>query len=517
MLDGRMAARSILLIRQYTTVPLRRGSAYRTRSCAQRIFQQKPLLRQNYQNVCHASTLFGKNQCRASITNSVHQAYTTSQNRLVILIASASAVLLWTLSPPSSPTRTRFDSPNFRDEDQWSRVNHLLRRATFYADKGDYAEVYEATQLALEECDRLGLRIDEPFVLRIYLDSAGALFKQAMHEEALDTLQLIPEMCKEALRDLDEKGIDADEVHQNYLGRSRKIAPDMTLEEYEAYKWGRMSWFKLLVESEMMRAQILSASGNEERSIGVVISVVVAIEQEMGHDYSRAPDFPDPNGALSKVEIFSILELLRGVLMWRGIDRALPFSQRILALMQSTEDERKTCAVVDAMRWLAINLSGAGTDLELREGNRTARVIQLYSEARQWAEQALEIAASIKASGDSGNHPLIGFSEPDEQVLCDANCVAILNLLAGMSLFIDKDEKEGRRLLAEGLSLAKPLGAESQIKNAEGFLKDMDAGTVGSEDTNIRDGELFGYTQRLERERGAKSSGVDNEPEDERR
>ena len=45
-----------------------------------------------------------------------------------------------------------------------------------------------------------------------------------------------------------------------------------------------------------------------------------------------------------------------------------------------------------------------------------------------------------------------------------------------MSLFIDKDEKEGRRLLEEGLSLAKPLGAESQIKNAEGFLKDMDAG-----------------------------------------
>ena len=75
--------------------------------------------------------------------------------------------------------------------------------------------------------------------------------------------------------------------------------------------------------------------------------------------------------------------------------------------MQSTENERKTCAVVDAMRWLAINLSGAGTDLELREGNRTARVIEFYSEARQWAEQALEIAASIKASGDSGNHPLM--------------------------------------------------------------------------------------------------------------
>jgi hypothetical protein len=165
MLDRRMAARSILLVRQYTTMPLKQGPAYRTRSCAQRLFSQKPLLRRNYQNICHANTLSGKKQCRASIANSAHQAYTTSQNRLVILIASASAVLLWTLSRPSSPTRTRFDSPNFRNEDQWSRVIHLLRRATFYADKGDYAEVYEATQLALEECGRLGLRVDEPFVL----------------------------------------------------------------------------------------------------------------------------------------------------------------------------------------------------------------------------------------------------------------------------------------------------------------------------------------------------------------
>src|SRR4051794_25248683 len=206
MVNGRMAARSILLIRQYNSVSLKQGPAHRTRACLSRIFQQKPLLRRNYQNICPASTLSGKKQYRASITNSVHQAYPTSKNRLVILIASASAVLLWALSPPPSSTRTRFDSPDFRDEDQWSRVNRLLRRATFYADKGDYAEVYEATQLALEECDRLGLRIDEPFVLRIYLDSAGALFKQGMHEEALDTLQLIPETCKVALRDLDEKG-----------------------------------------------------------------------------------------------------------------------------------------------------------------------------------------------------------------------------------------------------------------------------------------------------------------------
>lgn len=258
----------------------------------------------------------------------------------------------------------------------------------------------------------------------------------------------------------------------------------------------------------MMSAQILSVDGNEDQAVDRVISVVVAIEKEMKHDYSRAPDFPDPYGSLSKLEIFSVLELLRSVLMWRSIDRALPFSQRILALMQSTEADQQTCAVVDAMRWLAINLSGYGAELELREGNRTAKVSQLYTEARQWAEQALETAASIKASGGNGEHSLLGPSHSDEPA-CEAFCVAILNLLAGMSLFIDKDETEGRRLLEEGLSRSRPLGAHAQMENAEGFLKDLDAGTVGSEETNIRDGELFGYTQRLGRERRKDSTGAD--------
>jgi tetratricopeptide (TPR) repeat protein len=460
----------------------------------------------------HTRSLPGKTLATASIT-AIRHANTAPQRRLLLLIASASALLLWTALTPS-PAKIRFDGHNYGEDDPWSEVNRLLRRATFYADKGNHAEVYEAMQLALQECDRLGLRTDEPFVLRIYQDSARALFKLGLHEDALETLQHIPETCRASLQDLDEKGIGADEVDQHYLDRSSKIAPEMTLEEYEAYQWGRMSWFKLLVESEMMRAQILSADGKEEESIGVVISVVVAIEEEMKHDYTRAPDFPNPNGSLSKVEIFSILELLRGVLLWRDIDRALPFSQRVLALMQSTENERKSCAVVDAMRWLAINLSGAGADLELREGNRTARVSELYSEARQWAEQALDISASIKASGDSGEHPLMGPSDPDGPVICNANCVAILNLLAGMAIFIDNDEKEGRRLLEEGLRLAKPLGAQAHIENAEGFLKDLDAGTVGSEETLIRDGELFGYTQRLGRERRKESSGADEKHRD---
>lgn len=464
------------------------------------------------QNHYHTRCLPRKVSATASFTTTGRQAKTAPQRRLLISIASASALLWWTvLAPP--PAKVRFDGHNSDDKDSWSKIDRLLRRATFYADKGDHAEVYEAMQLALQECKRLGLRADEPFVLRIYLDSARALFKQGLHEEALETLQHIPEMSKVALRDLDKKGIDADEVCRDYLDRSSKIAPDMTLEEYEAYQWGRMCWFKLVVESEMMRAQILSANGDEEQSITVVISVVVAIEEEMKHDYARAPNFPDPDGSLSKVEIFSILELLRGVLLSRSIDRALPFSQRVLALMQSTEDERKTCAVVDAMRWLAVNLSGAGTDLELREGKRTVRVHELYSEARQWAEQALDMSASIQASGDNGEHPLVRSSDPDEPLLCYANCVAILNLLAGMAIFIDHNEKEGRRLLEEGLKLAKPLGAQVQIENVEGFLKDLDAGTVGSEETRVRDGELFGYTQRLARERRKESSGQHRYPE----
>ena len=510
-----MAQQLTRLIRQTVALSLRRGAPHGAKSFAQRGLQWKVGLPRNHQNLYHTTSLPGKTPGTASKSSPPHQAYTATKSRLLTLIASTTALLLWTaLSPPQS--KARFDGHNFGDEDPWSKVDHLIRRAAFYADKGDHAEVYEAMQLALQECDRLGLRTDEPFVLRIYQDSARALFKQGLHEEALETLQHIPEVCRVALRDLGEKGIDADEVHKDYLDRSSKIAPDMTLEEYEAYQWGRRSWFKLLVQSEVMRAQILSADGNEEQAIDKVVSVIIVIEEEMKHDYARAPDFPDPNGSLSKVEIFSILQLLRGVLLWRGIERALPFSQRILALMQATGKERKTCSVVDAMRWLAINLSGAGADLELREGKRTAKVSQLYSEAKQWAEQALDIAASIKASGDSGDHPLVGPSHSDGPVLCDANCVAILNLLAGMSLFVDKDEKEGRRLLEEGLSLAQPLGAQSQRENAEGFLKDLDAGTVGSEDTLIRDEELFGYTQRLARERRKEGPRDDDDPKEEK-
>src|SRR2546423_10228200 len=491
-----MAQQFIPLIRPTIAVSLRHGAIQGAKLPLQR---KLPLPRHRL-NLNPTRSLHGRASITAHLVHRVHLANIAPRSRIILLIASASALFLWTaLAPP--PAKARFDGHDLINDESWSRVDRLLRRATFYADKGDYAEVYEAMQLALQECDRLGLRIDEPFVLRIYQDSARALFRQGLHEEALQTLEHIPEMCRAALRDLDEKGIDADEVNKDYLNRSSEIAADMTLEEYEAYKWGRMSWFKLLVESEMMRAQILSAGGNEEQAIDKVISVVIAIEQEMGHDYARAPDFADPNGSLSKVEIFSILELLRGVLLWRGIERAMPFSQRILALMQSTANEQQTCRVVDAMRWLAINLSGAGADMELREGKRTAKVNQFYSEARQWAEQAMDISASIKASGDSGDHPLMGPSDPDGPVLCEANCVAILNLLAGISLFIDKDAKDGRRLLEEGLRLAKRLDAQGQIENAESFLRDLDAGTVGSEETLVRDGELFGYTQRLERER----------------
>ena len=451
----------------------------------------------------------GKKSDKASIAIPNRQPHNIFHSRLLILIASATALFLWNaFAPPTN--KTRFDGHSFVNDDRFSKVGLLLRRAAFYAEKDEHAEVYEAMQLALQECNRLGLRTDEPFVLRILLDSARALFKQGQHEEALERLQQISETCRVALRDLDEKGIDADEVSKDYLERSSKIPRDMTYQEYDAFQWGRMSWFKLQVESSMVSAQILSADGNEDQAVDKVISVVVVIEKEMKHDYSRAPDFPDPNGPLSKLEIFSVLELLRSVLMWRRIDRALPFSQRILALMQSTEADQQTCAVVDAMRWLAINLSGYGAELELREGSRTAKVTQLYTEARQWAEQALEIAASIKASGANGEHSLMGPSDSDEPP-CEAFCIAILHLLAGMSLFIDKDETEARRLLEEALSRSRPLGAQAQIENAEGFLKDLDAGTLGSEDTNIRDGELFGYTQRLGRERRKDSSGADEE------
>jgi hypothetical protein len=508
-----MARRLICLFQKNLALLVKRLPPLSGKRCAQKELLKGTTLWRNHQTRYYASPLPGKRSATASITAIARQGNIAPHNRLIVLIAFASALLVWTtLGPP--PNKARCDGHDFGDGDQLSEVNRLLRRATFYADKGEHAEVYEATQLALQECDRLGLRTDEPFVLRIYLDSASALFKQGLHDDALETLQHIPEMCRVALHDMSKKGIDADEVYQNYLERSSKIAPDMTLEEYEAFQWGRMSWFKLLVESEMMRAQILLAEGNEEESIQVVISVVVAIEEEMKHDYSRAPDFPDPNGSLSKVEILSILELLRGVLMWRDIDRALPFSQRVLALMQSTGTEQKTCAAVDAMRWLAINLSGAGADLELREGRRTTKVDRFYSEARQWAEQALDLSVSIKASGERGDHPLMASSDPDEPILCSANSVAILFLLAGMSIFIDKDEKEGRRLLEEGLRLAKPLGAESQIDNAKGFLKDMEAGRLGSEETLVRDGELFGYTHRLNRERRKESSEAADERRD---
>ena len=451
----------------------------------------------------------GKKSDKASIAIPNRRPHTLFHSRLLVLIASATALLSWNaFAPPNN--KTRFDGPNFTNDDKFTKVGLLLRRAAFYAEKDEHAEVYEATQLALQECNRLGLRTDEPFVLRIFLNSARALFKQGQHAEALERLQQISKTCMVALRDLDEKGIDADEVSKDYLDRSSKIPRDMSYQEYDAFQWGRMSWFKLQVESSMMSAQILSTDGNEDQAVDKVISVVVAIEKEMKHDYSRAPDFPDPNGPLSKLEIFSVLELLRSVLMWQSIDRALPFSQRILALMQSTEADQKTCAVVDAMRWLAINLSGYGAELELREGNRTAKVSQLYTEARQWAEQALDTAASIEASSGNGEHRLMGPSDSNEPA-CEAFCVAILNLLAGMSLFIDKDETEGRRLLEEGLRRSRPLGTQAQIENAEGFLKDLDAGTLGSADTHVRDGELFGYTQRLGRERRKDSSGADED------
>ena len=392
---------------------------------------------------------------------------------------------------------------------EYPTLDQYIRRLNYYTQKGDHLEVYDAASKALLECERLGLRSDEPFVIGLTEDCALAMMRLGLSKEVLLIMETALNACAVSLDYLASKEIDAEELNRDYLHRGSKIPPDMTMAEYEGYQWGRKSVFKSLVSLTKLKAEALSTEGDHDEAVEVLINLIVQIEEEMGQDYSRAPDFQHPDAALSKAEIFTIIDDFRAFLLSRDIERAIPFSQRTLAIAQAYDPDNSACATVDEMRWMAVNLSGAGVVVELREGSRTPKAVRLYDEAKQWSELALDRIVSIKAAGGSGRHHLVDLGNEEDIFPCDIARVALLYLLAGMALYVDNDQEAGRRLLEEGLELAKAIGTEGQIENAEDFLKDMEAGTIVGENLK-RDGALFGYTQQLARGKLEAVSGQDD-------
>ncbi len=451
--------------------------------------------------VCRQGNSTGLRPSRTSATSQrigLHQqTANTSHDRIRLLLLLTVIGTLAVAFSFSANKKTVFDS--WVPISEYPTLDQYIRRLNYYAQKGDHLEVYDAAQKALQECERLGLRADEPFVIGLTEDCALALRSLGLNKEVLLIMETALDACVVGLDYLASKGIDAEELNRDYLSRGSKIPADVTLAEYEGYQWGRKSVFKSLVSLTKLKAEALSAEGDHDEAVDTMIDLIVQLEEEMGQDYSRAPDFQHPDAALSKAEIFTTIEEFRAFMLSRDIERALPFSQRTLAIAQAYDPDNSSCATVDEMRWMAVNLSGAGVAVELREGSRTPEATRLYDEARQWSELALDGVASIKAAGGSGRHYLVDLGDSDDIFPCDIARVALLYLLAGMAIHIDKDEKEGRRLLEEGLDLAKLIGTEGQIENAEGFLKDMDAGIIASEENIKRDGALFGYTNHLTR------------------
>ena len=386
------------------------------------------------------------------------------------------------------------ESDSVSSDPSYQLLQQYLRRVKYYVNKGDHAEVYVALQLALTEArkqKRTRLTFD------ILHDSAVALSRQELYQDAVNYLQTPIDILKRTVQTLDDMGFDAEEATKQYLGRGQKIAKDMSRTEYEDMQWERRDTFKELVKFETLKCEILSGTGNDAEHVGAVSSLIYLMEKEMGSDFARAPNFAHADDALSKTEIFDTIKALRGQI-WstQPLEASLPLSQRMLALEQAIDGEKTSCPQIEAIRWLSINLAGAAVDTEIRQGNRAPKVEQMYTEARQWNELALELGRQMRdrRGREKKDDPLWNEN-------CDYTCIAMYWHLAGIAMFIEKDMKAGRMLMDEGLELARTFAPDEWVRPAESFVEDMDAGTLGREETADRDGELFGYCNRLEREK----------------
>ena len=385
------------------------------------------------------------------------------------------------------------ESNSVSTDSSYQLLQQYLRRVKYYVNKGDHAEVYVALQLALTEARK---QKKTKLTFDILHDSAVALSRQELYEDAVNYLQTPIGILKGTVRALDDMGFDAEEATKQYLGRDQKIAKDMSKTEYEDMQRERRDTFKELVKFETLKCEILSGTGDDAQHVHAVSALIYLIEKEMGPNFALAPNFAHADDSLSKTEIFDTIKALRSQI-WstQPLEASLPLSQRMLALEQAIDGGKTSCPQIEAIRWLSINLAGAAVDAEIRKGNRTPEVEQLYTEARQWNELALELGRQMRdrRGREKKDDPLWNEN-------CDYTCIAMYWHLAGIAMFIEKDMKAGRDLMEEGLELARTFAPDEWVRPAETFVEDMDAGTLSREETADRDGELFGYCNRLERE-----------------
>jgi len=287
-----------------------------------------------------------------------HEIY---RSRLPLLLVLLGVGAVWTANVYSRANIVR----------SGTQIATIADIVNYYGENGDHMEVLRITEPVWEEVRRQGIPFDEPSILRLTHQTTLALFELGYQKEALEVIESAYGACIAALEDFISKGIDRQEILQDYPDRNSEVQPDVSLKDYAQSQFRRKAIFEILFELEALKAHMLSTSEEEEQSLNVLAKLIVQIERDMSQ-ITRAPNFPGKRGSLSKVEILKFLDSFRAVQFSRDPGRGIPLSQRILAFLESAELERSACATMDQMRVLTINLSGTAVDLEIRDGSRPA-------------------------------------------------------------------------------------------------------------------------------------------------
>ena len=310
-------------------------------------------------------------------------------------------------------------------------IQQLLRRAVFHTEiKFDPDQAFAYYVLALQAADNNGLDPLSDEILGIRIRLTAMLEKAGRVKAAVEILEEMSRDCLAYVGDYDDGKLET--VKEATQGAAQTIVKNIDAMKEEDGESRRSRLFKKAIECRTKAAELYDSDyvqdPNQARdTLAKTFEMVLRQAQKEGSDIPRG---------MTGSEVAYLIEPLAELYLRVSLPGlAIPLELHALQLLRDDEG-RPTCKQVLIMT----NISSALAMTKTMDSRLPETVL---TNARQWADKALEVCAHIKP--------------PQREQACDFACVtATFNI--GEIARLSGNSKEAKRKYDEAMSLAKAIG-----------------------------------------------------------
>ncbi|KAL9112282.1 MAG: hypothetical protein Q9227_003400 [Pyrenula ochraceoflavens] len=326
------------------------------------------------------------------------------------------------------------------------KVQNLLRYAIFNTEINfDPDQAFKSFTSALKVAEQEGMDPLSNEVLGIRIRLTAMLEKAGRVKTAVEILEQTAADCLAFVEEWD--GGKIEKVKEAVQGAEKAAAETGVVKEEEAGEDRRARLFKKAIEcrtkaAELYDSDFIQDPGKAQDMLAKTFEMVLREAQRTKTDVPRG---------MTKIEVASIIEPLAELYLRASMPGlATPLYLHALQLLREDEGE-PSCKQVLLMTNIASSLAASkALDARLPDA--------LTSNAKQWAEKSLEVAAYIKP--------------PERDQQCDLACVTATFHLAEIAR-TSGNKKEAKKKYDEAISLAKGLGQHDAVQRMMQSMEGM--------------------------------------------